>query len=323
MATKLLDADARGVYVIAATPFTDAGAVDATSLDRLVDFYVGCGVAGITVLGIMGEAPKLTHAESVTLTRQVVRRAKVPVLVGVSAPGLAPMAALTKDVMDAGAAGVMIAPPASVKTDDQLAAYYVNAADAIGRDVPFVIQDYPYASGVVFASGVIRRIVDENPSCVMLKHEDWPGLDKITAVRRFIAEGAMRRISILCGNGGLFLPQELERGADGAMTGFAFPEMLVELVRLIGAGERAAAHDLFDLHLPLLRYEQQPGIGLAVRKYVLKRRGVIASDAQRKPASRLSPESVAEVEWLLGRLQAGLQAHAPAAGGNAAAERAA
>jgi 4-hydroxy-tetrahydrodipicolinate synthase len=323
MATKLLDADARGVYVIAATPFTDAGAVDATSLDRLVDFYVGCGVAGITVLGIMGEAPKLTHAESVTLTRQVVRRAKVPVLVGVSAPGLAPMAALTKDVMDAGAAGVMIAPPASVKTDDQLAAYYVNAADAIGRDVPFVIQDYPYASGVVFAPGVIRRIVDENPACVMLKHEDWPGLDKITAVRRFIAEGAMRRISILCGNGGLFLPQELERGADGAMTGFAFPEMLVELVRLIGAGERAAAHDLFDLHLPLLRYEQQPGIGLAVRKYVLKRRGVIASDAQRKPASRLSPESVAEVEWLLGRLQAGLQAHAPAAGGNAAAERAA
>jgi 4-hydroxy-tetrahydrodipicolinate synthase len=178
------------------------------------------------------------------------------------------------------------------------------AADAIGREVPFAIQDYPYATGVVFAPGVIRRIVGDNPSCVMLKHEDWPGLDKITAVRRFTAEGTMRRISILTGNGGLFLPQELERGADGAMTGYAFPEMLVELVRLIGAGDRAAAHDLFDLHLPLLRYEQQPGIGLAVRKYVLRRRGVIASDAQRKPASRLSPESVAEIEWLLGRLQA-------------------
>jgi 4-hydroxy-tetrahydrodipicolinate synthase len=202
----------------------------------------------------------------------------------------------------------MIAPPASVKTDDQLVAYYGNAAEAIGRDVPFVIQDYPYANGVVFAPGVIRRIVADNPSCVMLKHEDWPGLDKLTAVRRFMAEGAMRRISILCGNGGLFLPQELERGADGAMTGYAFPEMLVELVRLIGAGERAAAHDLFDLHLPLLRYEQQPGAGLAVRKYVLKRRGVIASDAQRKPASRLSPESIAEVEWLLGRLEAGPEA---------------
>jgi 4-hydroxy-tetrahydrodipicolinate synthase len=114
----------------------------------------------------------------------------------------------------------------------------------------------------------------------------------------------MRRVSILCGNGGLFLPQELERGADGAMTGYAFPEMLVELVRLIKAGDRQQAHDLFDLHLPLLRYEQQPGIGLAVRKYVLRRRGVIRSDAQRKPAGRLSPESIAEIEWMLGRLAA-------------------
>jgi 4-hydroxy-tetrahydrodipicolinate synthase len=138
----------------------------------------------------------------------------------------------------------------------------------------------------------------------MLKHEDWPGLDKVTAMRRFTAEGAMRRVSILCGNGGLFLPQEIERGADGAMTGYAFAEMLVELVRLIRADDRAAAHDLFDAHLPLLRYEQQPGIGLAVRKYVLKRRGVIASDAQRKPAGRLSPESIAEIEWMLGRLSA-------------------
>jgi 4-hydroxy-tetrahydrodipicolinate synthase len=168
--------------------------------------------------------------------------------------------------------------------------------------VPFVIQDYPYATGVVFAPAVIRRIVEESPSCVMLKHEDWPGLDKITILRRFTAEGSMRPISILCGNGGLFLPHEIERGADGAMTGYAFPEMLVELQRLLEAGHRAAAHDLFDRHLPLLRYEQQPGVGLAVRKYMLKRRGVIATDAQRKPATRLSPESIVEVEWLLGRV---------------------
>jgi 4-hydroxy-tetrahydrodipicolinate synthase len=300
----MLDDTAKGVYVIAVTPFTDAGAIDAISIDRVVDFYVGCGVAGITVLGMMGEAPKLTHQESVALTRQVVNRSKLPVVVGVSAPGFASMAELTKAVMDVGAAGVMIAPVPTLKTDDQIVAYYANAAEAIGRDVPLAIQDYPLSTGVVLAPGVIRRIVQDNPSCVMLKHEDWPGLDKVTAVRRFTAEGAMRHISILCGNGGLFLPQEVERGADGAMTGYAFPEMLVELVRLIQSGDRSAAHDLFDRHLPLLRYEQQPGIGLAVRKYVLKRRGVIASDAQRKPAGRLSPESVAEIEWMLGRLGA-------------------
>ena len=298
----MLDISANGVYVIAVTPFADDGALDPAGIDRMVDFYVGCGVTGITVLGIMGEAPKLTHEESVALTRQVVRRARLPVIVGVSAPGFASMAALTRAVMEVGAAGVMIAPPAMVKTDDQIVAYYANAAHAIGPDVPFVIQDYPYATGVVFAPSVIRRIVQDNPSCVMLKHEDWPGLDKITSVRDFIADGSMRPISILCGNGGLFLPQEIERGADGAMTGYAFPEMLVELVRLLRSGDRTAAHDLFDWHLPLLRYEQQPGVGLAVRKYVLKRRGVIASDAQRTPASKLSAISVAEIEWMLDRL---------------------
>jgi 4-hydroxy-tetrahydrodipicolinate synthase len=270
----------------------------------MVEFYVDCGVAGVTVLGMMGEAPKLTHEESVALTRQVVQRSKLPVVVGVSASGFASMTQVTKAVMDAGAAGVMIAPASGLKTDDQITAYYSDAAEAIGRDVPFVIQDYPYATGVVLAPSVIRRIIEENASCVMLKHEDWPGLDKITTLRGFMAAGSMRRVSIQCGNGGLFLPQELERGADGAMTGYAFSEMLVDLVRLIKTGSRAQAHDLFDLHLPLLRYEQQPGIGLAVRKYVLKRRGVIRSDTQRKPARPLSPESIAEIEWMLSRVAA-------------------
>src|ERR1700730_18667908 len=213
----MLDADTQGVYVIAATPFTETGEIDRDSVDRMVDFYVDCGVSGVTVLGMMGEAPKLTHEESVALTRQVVQRSKLPVVVGVSASGFASMAQLTKTVMDAGAAGVMIAPASGLKTDDQITAYYSDAAEAIGRDVPFVIQDYPYSTGVVLAPSVIRRIVVENASCVMLKHEDWPGLDKITTLRGFMTAGSMRRVSILCGNGGLFLPQELERGADGAM----------------------------------------------------------------------------------------------------------
>jgi len=305
----MLDYTARGVYIIAATPFTEAGAVDVASVDRMVDFYVASGVDGITVLGMMGEAPKLTHEESVALTRQVVRRSGLPVIVGVSAPGFAAMAQLARAALGAGAAGVMIAPASTARADDQIVAYFANAAEAIGRDVPFVIQDYPQSTNVVMSPGVIRRIVTENPSCMMLKHEDWPGLDKITAVRRFTAEGLMRPISILCGNGGLFLPHEIERGADGAMTGYAFPELLVNLVRLLQSGDRAAAHDLFDLHLPLLRYEQQPGLGLAVRKYVMQRRGIIASDTQRTPAIRLSPESIAEIEELLARLLARLRDH--------------
>jgi 4-hydroxy-tetrahydrodipicolinate synthase len=92
------------------------------------------------------------------------------------------------------------------------------------------------------------------------------------------------------------------------MTGFAFPEMMVDVVRLVGAGRLDRAQDLFDAYLPLVRYEQQPGAGLAVRKYVLKKRGVIASDTLRRPGAGLSPLAVAEVERLLERQARRLEA---------------
>jgi 4-hydroxy-tetrahydrodipicolinate synthase len=302
MTAPRLSAEARGVYVIAPTPFLDDGALDLASIDRLVDFYAASGMTGVTVLGQLGEAPKLDADEALAVAQRFIRRTTLPVVVGVSAPGFAAMRSLARDAMDAGAAGVMIAPPSSLRTDDAIVGYYRGAVEAIGSDVPFAIQDYPLTFSVVMAPVVIRRIVSELPSCVMLKHEDWPGLDKISQLRAFERDGSMRHISILCGNGGLFLDFETERGADGAMTGYCFPDMLVELVDLAHTGKRDAAHDLFDAHLPLIRYEQQPGVGLSVRKYVLKRRGLLASDAQRKPAGALNAATRAEVDYLLARL---------------------
>ncbi len=299
----LLDATAKGVYVIAPTPFLPDGRVDDASTDRMTDFFLEAGCDGMTILGVMGEAPKLDGAESLEISRRIIRRAgKAGVIVGVTAPGFAAMRALAHGVMEAGAAAVMIAPPSHLRTDDGIVAYYRQAVEAIGDDIPFVLQDYPQLFQVQMTPGVIRRIVMDLPSCVMLKHEDYPGLEKISALRRFQAEGTLRPLSILCGNGGVFLDFEMERGADGAMTGYAFPDMLVDLVRLSAAGERDRAHDLFDAHLPLIRYELQPGVGLAVRKYVLMRRGIIASDAQRRPAAAMTAAARAEVEYLLTRL---------------------
>ena len=300
-----LSPDAKGVYIISATPFTDEGAIDFKSTHRLVDYYREIGIDGVTILGMMGEAPKLDGAEALQFTTEVVRRAgKLPVIVGVSAPGFAAMRSLARGAMEVGAAGVMIAPPATVKTDDQIVGYFAQAADAIGADVPFVIQDYPLASGVVMSVGVIERIIAGNASCAMLKHEDWPGLDKLSAIRRAEHEHGLRRVPILCGNGALFLDFELARGADGAMTGYAFPELLVRMCAANKAGDRTRMHDLFDAHLPLIRYEQQPGAGLAVRKYVLHKRGLIASAAQRKPASPMSEATRAEVDFLIERVLA-------------------
>ena len=297
-----LDKDIKGVCVIASTPFYSDGRIDETSLDRMVDSFLNFGVAGITVLGQMGEAQKLDHEEALKVASRVIQRATVPVIVGVSASGFATMRSLALSVMHAGAAGVMVAPPSSLKTDDQIVTYYNQVAEVIGDAIPFVIQDYPLTFNVVMTPAVIRRIVQGNPSCVMLKHEDWPGLEKITALRGFEADGSMRHITILCGNSGLFLDFEAERGMDGAMTGYCFPDMLVEMVRLAMSGARDAAHDLFDVHLPLIRYEQQPGLGLAVRKYVLMRRGILASDAQRKPEMTLSARAKSEIDYLLSRI---------------------
>ena len=297
-----LEATAKGVFAIAVTPFTPDGAIDSASVDRMTDFYLSCGVSGLTILGMMGEAPKLDLAEALAIAGQVVRRANVPVVVGVSAPGFAAMRSLARGAMDLGAAGVMIAPPPALRTDDQIINYYAQAVTAIGTDTPFVLQDYPLVLSVVMTPKVIRQIVMDHPSCVMLKHEDWPGLEKISALRAFQRDGSLRPLSILTGNGGLFLDFEMERGADGAMTGYAFPDMLVDVVKLAQKGEREAAHDLFDAHLPLIRYEQQQGIGLAVRKYVLRKRGAIAYDAQRVPSTSLSATAQAEIDFLLSRL---------------------
>jgi 4-hydroxy-tetrahydrodipicolinate synthase len=298
-----LDHTAAGVFPIAPTPFLPDGAIDWASAERLFAFYQDIGADGVTVLGIMGEAPKLEPHEALRLLKAAVKAMPgKPVIVGASAPGFAAMRALAREAMDAGAAGVMIAPPNTLRTDDQIAGYYAQAIDAIGTDVPVVVQDYPLITNVQMTPGVVRRIVSENPSVVMLKAEDWPGLEKISTLRKWQAEGSLRPLSIMVANGGLFLDFELERGADGSNTGYAFPEMLIDVVRLARMDNRDAAHDLFDVHLPLLRYEQQPGVGLAVRKYVMMRRGILASDAQRKPAAAMSVAARAEVDYLLARL---------------------
>ncbi|QLY28121.1 dihydrodipicolinate synthase family protein [Nocardia huaxiensis] len=297
----LITRETAGVFAIAPTPFDEDGAVDFDSLSRLVDFYESVGVAGLTLLGQLGEAPKLAHQESTRIVRHVLERTSLPIVVGVSASGYAAMAALTTEVMDAGAAGVMIAPPNTLRTDDQIVQYYEGAVHMIGDAVPFVIQDYPLSFSVVMTPSVIARIAVAVPNCVMLKHEDWPGLEKISTLRRLEGDGLLPRLSILCGNGGLFLDFEIERGADGAMTGYCFPELLVDIVEATAAN-RDSAHDLFDAHLPLLRYEQQPVIGLAVRKYIMKRRGLLASDAQRSPRPVLTDTTRAEIDYLLARL---------------------
>jgi 4-hydroxy-tetrahydrodipicolinate synthase len=301
----LINRTTSGVYIIAATPFTETGAVDFGSIDTLVDFYAAKGVTGMTVLGILGEADKLTAEERrAVLDRFLARAGQMPVIVGVSDAGLDNLAAFGRYAMDKGAAGVMVAPNRGTPREDRVIGYIGDVCRALGDDVPVVFQDYPQVTGVPVSVRTILEIADANPQVVMLKHEDSPGLAKITAIRAAEAKGGRGRLSILVGNGGLHLPQELQRGVDGAMTGFAYPEALVEVVRLHQAGEADRAEDVFDAYLPILRHEQQMGFGLALRKMVLHKRGAIASAALRSPGPKLSAADLAELERLMARTAA-------------------
>jgi len=298
----LIHENTKGVMVISVTPFTEKGEIDWPSLDKVTDAYLEAGADGITILGMMGEAPKMIQSEALDIARRVISRAgDKPVVVGVSAPGLAAIEDLSKKALDLGAAGVMVAPPGSLSTDPQIYAYYGHVVNALGDDIPVVLQDFPLATKVHVSLDILNKIIADFPSIKMLKHEDWPGLDKITGLRKAEAEG-QRRISILCGNGGGFLVEEMARGADGAMTGFCYPEMMIEVVRLMIAGDSNKARDVFDAYLPLIRYESQPGLGLAMRKYVLAKRGLIASPALRRPGSGLNKHAAAEVDILMARL---------------------
>lgn len=306
-----LTEDAKGVYLIAATPFADDGALDLEGIDRLVDFYLGCGVHGLTILGMMGEANKLTAAETDAVASRFLKavNGRVPVIVGASSTALATVTDLSRKVMDQGAAGVMIAPSGPLKTDDQIYGYMEAATAALGADVPVVYQDYPQSTGIHLSPALWKRIADAFPSIVMLKHEDCPGLAKLSRVRA--DEAGRRRVSILVGNGALYYLEEMERGADGAMTGFGFPEMLVGVYDRCTAGDWQGAASLFDAYMPFTRYEQQPGYGLAVRKEILRRRGAVKSARARWPAPSLGKEGMAEVDGLLRRLRDRLADVAP------------
>ena len=295
----MLDETAKGVFTIAATPFLPDGALDFESLDKLIATYIERGASGLTILGMMGEAGKLSASESISIIKRVTARSTVPVVVGVSSPGFAAMSALAEEAMNLGAKGVMVAPPMGLKTDTQIVDYFHNTAETLGK-LPFVLQDFPLATGVQISTSVILKIINDCPTCVMLKHEDWPGLEKISALRK-ASDAGSRRISILCGNGGMYLLEEMIRGADGAMTGFGYPEMMRQVIEAFNADNLERARDIFDAYMPMIRYEAQPGLGLAIRKHSLAQQGIIKHPTLRKPGGSLSLQTINEIDALASR----------------------
>ena len=299
--------DMKGVIAIATTPFNNENTIDYDSVDSLSEYYLESKVSGVTILGVMGEAHKLNIEEQKLLIKRYIKKLfnSVPVIVGVSNPGLDNLELLSKFSMDNGASGVMISGYNGLKNDDQIKNYFNQVIDRT-QDIPICLQDYPPTTNVYFSESVINNIMESHPSIEMFKHEDCPGHNKLSRLLRYRDSNLNKKFSVFVGNGGLYVPQELERGADGIMTGFAFTEMLVTLYDLFVSDEKEKAEDLFDIFLPLIRHEQQFGIGLGLRKFVLQKRGIIKSLNVRSPGPILTKDDVVEINHLLNRLNSKL-----------------
>ena len=274
-----------GVYSVLPTPFTDAGDIDEASLRRVVDLFVAAGVNGLTALGVTGEVARLDEQERAHVLRIVIEQAagRVPIVAGTTAPGTRTCIAYSREAKGLGAAAVMVSPPRMVKLNsDAVVRHYKALADAV--DLPIVVQDYPPISGFAMEPWLLARIANEIPAARTIKLEDPPTPFKTS---RILEQAQGTTVQIFGGLGGVFLLEELLAGATGAMTGFAFPEILVRILALFRGGKIEDAADVFYRAVPLMRFEFQEGIGMAIRKAVLHRRGALASPATRPPAGAL------------------------------------
>lgn len=295
-----------GVIPILATPFNDDETFDAESMAGLVGMMKRIGVNGITVLGVLGEANRLNDAEREAVVRTAVASADgLPVIAGASASGTRSACDLACMAESLGASAVMITPHAEATPSDERVLRHFSAI-AAATGLPIVLQDHPASSGVHMPTELMLRMIRELPSISCVKEEAVPTAPKIRALKAGMRE---RSIPILTGLGALYGLFDLEAGSDGFNTGFAFPEVLMAMVTAARASDWQRVRDIYTRYLPLIVFEQQPGV--AVRKEILRRRGAIASNRVRQPGAQLNPDTGKQLAQLMDALLPGIDTRMP------------
>ena len=285
-----------GVIPILATPFNADESLDLESWQRMIEFMVDMKVDGITILGVLGESNRLSDHEREALIKAAVATVgkRIPVIVGTSYTGSIAATYLSHMAEELGADAVMVTPTkVPVPNEERILEYYRRIAD--GTTLPIVLQDHPASTEVHMSVPLILRIVKEIPSVTCIKAEAVPTPPKVRALR----EGLSRPVSVLSGLGALYAPFDLEAGSDGFNTGFAFPEVLRALVVAAKAGDFDRVHSLYSRFASLIVLEQQPG--LAIRKEILRLRGLITCNRVRHPGATIAPAVAAEVAALIRR----------------------
>ena len=277
-----------GVWGVLATPFSGSTLdVDDNGVAQLAEHAESVGATGLTVLGVFGEAAKLSWEERRQVLETVLDTTQLPLVVGCTSLATSPVideARMAVELVGDRLAGVMV--QANSADTTVLGTHLRAVNEATGADV--VVQDYPVVSGVHVPAAVLGDVAARSAFVTAVKAEAPP-----TPVA--VAELTARTdVPVFGGLGGINLLDELACGSAGAMTGFSYPEALVATVRAWQGGDPVKARaELLD-YLPLITFEQQVGIALAVRKECLRRRGLIAESGVRPPGRAL-PESLASV----------------------------
>lgn len=285
----------RGVYFVLSTPFQPDFSIDYTSIRRLVGAALQAGVNGITALGVAGEAQKLNEHEREELVAVVVDAVagRCPVIVGASHDGTELAISAAQAAEGAGAEGLLVAPPTFLQPGPSLLQHFRRISDA--TRLPIVLQDYPLVNGVTMSPAAMAELARKASSVTTIKLEGVPTPARTGQTLRLLPDG----VTVLGGLGAVHLLDELRHGASGTMTGFAYPEVLVSIWSRWSHGLWSSAAEVYYRHLPILLLEGQQGVGLAIRKEILKRRGWIDHAVIREPGSRLDAQTMADIDSTL------------------------
>lgn len=279
-----------GIYPIVPTPFYNDGRIDLVSIERLIGFMADKKVHGLAIMGALGEGHKLTEQERSEVISAY--RSRLPqdmhLIVGVRAPATDPAMKMARSAKDLGADAILLGPH-NLQKDAALLGYYQQVSNA--AEIPCIIHDYPAVTGITMSVELISRIFEISPNINHIKLEDPPTGAKMQA----LSELASQELKVFGALGGMYAFEELERGAVGVMTGFVYAELLVKLFDLCRDNQWEQAAELFYDFVPLIRWEFQPGIGVSLRKHILKRLGIFTSAKVRHPGPNADPKTVEQL----------------------------
>jgi 4-hydroxy-tetrahydrodipicolinate synthase len=290
----------RGVIPILNSAFQDNGDLDLYSQEKLVEFLLESGVGGIALFGTASEGYTLSAAERESILKMVLNvvKGRVPIVVSTGATGTRLAVEQSVAAQEAGADALMIVPPYYLKPDGAGVRHYFEAI-AARVTIPIMIQDAPLMTGVNMPAALLASLCKETDCIHYVKIEQPPTAPKITA---FVSEVGNSGFAF-GGLNGQFLIEEVRRGSIGVMPGSDLADKFQKLWTLLEKKEFEEAQRLFNICLPLLRYELQPGLGVSTMKTNLVRKGIFKSAVVRHPTLTVDNYAIQEIASLWNQIE--------------------